>query len=125
MAENLFVGVWRLVSCDAIRADGTRVPIYGKHPAGQLCYDAAGNMSVHIMKAGRAKLAYVSTYAVDTARRLISHRVVDSISPKWAGTIQARFYEFRGDNRLFLSTEPIGGGANGHTVVNVVWERVN
>src|SRR5512143_1088738 len=53
LPPNPFVGAWRLVSCDAKRRNGQVVPIYGPHPEGRLFYDAAGNMSVHIMKTGR------------------------------------------------------------------------
>ena len=54
MHSNPFVGVWKLISCDAIRKNGSVLPIYGKNPVGRLYYDEAGNMSVHMMKSGRA-----------------------------------------------------------------------
>ena len=44
MQSNSFVGVWKLISCDAIRRNGSVLPIYGKNPVGRLYYDAAGNM---------------------------------------------------------------------------------
>jgi hypothetical protein len=53
MPDNPFVGVWKLISCEAIRKDGSVLPIYGKNPIGRLHYDAMGNMSVHIMRARR------------------------------------------------------------------------
>jgi hypothetical protein len=145
MAENALVGVWTLVSCDATRKNGTRIPIYGKRPVGRLFYDAAGNMSVHIMKPGRRRCesdtkfgasdeemkaafegyeAYFSKYDVDSERGTISHKVVGSLFPNWTGSTQTRYYAFDGDNRLVLSTAPIGAAPSEHTTVQLVWERM-
>jgi hypothetical protein len=146
MLENPFVGVWELVSCVAARKDGGALPIYGKCPIGRLYYDSAGNMSVHIMKAGRPKFkreskfgatldemrtayegyeAYFSTYQVDQESRIINHRVIGGLFPNWAGTVQSRHYQFEGDNRLVLSSEAIGSGPADKTVVTLVWERLS
>jgi hypothetical protein len=137
--------VWKLVSCEAIRRNGSSVPVYGKRPVGRLYYDAAGNMSVHIMKGERSRFgtgtrngaalaemsaayegyeAYFSTYVVDPERQVISHKVVGSLFPNWTGTVQSRYYEFEGDDRLVLSTEPIGTVPGDKPVVNLVWERL-
>jgi len=144
MQSNSFVGVWKLISCDAIRRNGSVLPIYGKNPVGRLYYDAAGNMSVHIMKSGRSNFkgetkfraahsemraayesyeAYFSTYKVDEANHIINHNVIGGLFPNWTGTIQARHYTFDG-NRLILSTDPIGYISKVKTVVTLVWERV-
>ncbi len=143
--ENLFVGVWKLVSCEAVREDGARIPIYGKAPVGRLHYDADGNMSVQIMRAGRRPLppgkrragdsgeiraafegyqAYFSTYSVDTARRIIQHTVIGSLFPNWTGTIQTRLYEFQGPNRLVLTSELTDTTKPSRQGVQLVWERL-
>jgi hypothetical protein len=145
MNENPFVGVWKLVTCDAVRKKHGRVPIYGKKPIGRLYYDAAGNMSVHIMKAGRPRSesatkfgvapdemrlayegyeAYFSTYVFDSQRHLISHTVIGGLFPNWTGTVQERFYRFEGDRRLILSSEPLGAASGDNTSVTLVWERL-
>jgi len=145
MAENPVVGVWKLVSCDAIRAVDVRLPIYGKHPIGLLYYDATGNMSVHIMKSDRRHSssntkfgatesemkaayegyeAYFSRYTLDTERQTISHRVVGSLFPNWTGTVQRRYYAFDGNDRLILSTQPIGSTPMHGPIVELVWERI-
>lgn len=144
MPENLFVGVWKLISCDAIRRNGSVLPIYGKKPVGRLYYDAAGNMSVHIMKVGRLNFknetkframpsemraayesyeAYFSTYQVDEERCIINHAVNGGLFPNWTGSLQARHYKFEG-NWLILSTDPIGYVSKEKTVVTLVWERI-
>ncbi len=145
MTDDRFVGVWKLISCDAVRRNGSVLPIYGKNPVGRLFYDKAGNMSVHIMKAGRPRFrsdtkfratphemraayegyeAYFSTYKVDTKNHTIHHTVIGGLFPNWAGTVQSRFYQFSGDDCLTLSTEPIGALPSQKTVVTLVWERV-
>lgn len=145
MPVNSFVGVWKLISCDAIRRNGSVLPIYGKNPVGRLYYDTAGNMSVHIMKAGRPKFkdetkfratpsemraayesyeAYFSTYQVDEEHCIINHTVIGGLFPNWTSSLQARHYEFEG-NRLILSTDPIGYVSKEKTVVTLVWERIN
>lgn len=143
--ERRFRGVWQLVSCDAVRAGGSIVPIYGKNPIGRLYYDGAGNMSVHIMRAGRPGIkggtkfragedemrvayegyeAYFSTCEVDPELHMIRHDVIGSLFPNWTGTTQVRYYAFEGDDRLILSTAPIGASGSGATVVTLVWERL-
>lgn len=145
MPTSKFVGVWSLISCDAVRDGGGVVPIYGKHPVGRLHYDAAGNMSVHIMKAGRPKVssdtkfgasademraayegyeAYFSTYWVDEILKAIHHRVIGGLFPNWTGTVQTRFYKFDGDNRLVLRTGTSEAAPGNNAVVILVWERV-
>ena len=145
MSSHSFVGVWKLISCDAIRKNGSVLPIYGKNPVGRLYYDAAGNMSVHMMKSGRPNFAdktkfratpsemraayesyeaYFSTYKVDEANHLIHHTVLGGLFPNWTGTIQSRYYKFE-DDRLILSTDPIGCASKEKTIVTLVWERLN
>ena len=144
MCSDSFVGVWKLISCDAIRKNGSVLPIYGKNPIGRLYYDAAGNMSVHMMKSGRINFkdqtkfhathsemraayesyeAYFSTYQVDEENRVINHTVLGGLFPHWTGTIQARYYKFD-ENRLVLSTAPIDSVSKQKTIVTLVWERL-
>src|SRR3989337_2687188 len=125
MADNPLAGLWQLVSCEAIRARGIRIPIYGKHPVGLLYYDDAGNMSVHIMKSGRRHCssdtkfgaseaemkaafegyeAYFSRYTIDPEKQTISHRVIGSLFPNWTGSLQRRHYAFDNEHRAVLST---------------------
>ena len=146
MSRDLLVGTWKLVSCNAHRRNGQVVPIYGEHPEGRLFYDAAGNMSVHIMRGGRPAFkdalkfratdeemraayqgyeAYFSTYQVDCDRCVIDHHVLGGLFPNWTGSVQSRFFRFDGPDRLTLSTEPLGAQPARKTVVALVWERLN
>ena len=145
LTPNLFVGTWKLVSCNAYRRNGQVVPIYGEQPDGRLFYDAAGNMSVHLMRSNRPNFkdmlkfratpeemraayqgyeAYFSTYEVDWERNVIDHLVRGGLFPNWTGTVQSRFFRFEGPNRLILSTEPLDVPNAKRTVVTLVWERL-
>ncbi len=146
MDEDRFAGVWKLISCDASRSNGSAMPIYGRNPIGRLHYDAAGNMSVHIMRSGRERFrgdtkfgatpdemrsayesyeAYFSNYVVDPAEHRIDHTVIGGLFPNWAGSVQSRFYRFDDEGRLILSTAPIGSKPKGEPIVTLVWERIS
>ena len=145
MSANSFVGAWKLISFDATRENGKVLPVYGKNPIGRLYYDAAGNMSLHLMKAGRANFntftkfgatpfetraayesyeAYFSTYEIDVTNQIINHTVLGSLFPNLTGTVQSRYYKFDG-NRLILSTGPIGCVPKEGTFMTLVWERLD
>ncbi len=145
MSENLFVDIWNLISCDAVRKNGCVLPIYGKKPVGRLFYDANGNLSVHIMKDGRPNFvnatkfrasamemraayevyeAFFSTYDVDQENGVIIHHLIGGLFPNWIGSDQSRYYKFDGD-RLILSTDPIGAISNRKTIVTLVWEKLS
>ena len=146
LTDNLFVGTWKLISCDAYRRNGQVLPIYGPNPDGRLFYDAAGNMSVHLMRADRPNFraaekfratdeemraayqgyeAYFSTYKVDWERGLINHRVLGGLFPNWTGSLQPRYFRFEGNDRLVLSTEPLEAQPQNRTVVRLVWARLS
>lgn len=143
---NPFVGTWKLVSCNAQRRNGQAVPMYGPNPEGRLFYDAAGNMSVHIMRAGRPRFqqelkfrasdeemrqayqgyeAYFAMYEVDSDACAIHHRVLGGLFPNWTGTVQSRYYRFEGPDRLILTTQRPDEAPRKHTVVTLTWERLS
>ena len=146
MPANPVVGTWRLVSCDAHRRNGQVQPLYGPKPEGRLIYDAAGNMSVQVMRADRPEFrsgqkrrggddelraayqgyeAYFSTYEVDEEAGIINHHVQGGLFPNWIGSNQVRYYRFDGPDRLILSTEAIGAAPVRRTIVTLVWERIS
>lgn len=143
---NPFLGTWRLISCNAHRRNGQVVPIYGANPQGRLFYDAVGNMSVHIMRAGRPRFeqehkfrasdeemrqayhgyeAYFSTYEIDQEESVIHHHVLGGLFPNWTGSVQSRYYRFEGPDRLILSSERPDEIPPKHTVVTLTWERLS
>ncbi len=147
MERNPFSGVWRLVSCDASRANGAGArPVYGQNPIGRLYYDSAGNMSVHIMRRDRPRFkgatkfgatasemrgayesyeAYFSSYVIEPGEGRVHHTVIGGLFPNWEGTVQSRYYRFEGEDRLILSTAPFGQDSGDAPVVTLVWERIS
>jgi hypothetical protein len=143
--ERAFVGSWRLVSFETRPESGGEVfyPL-GPDAQGQLMYDNAGNMSVHLMKADRplfasgdmrrgtdeevraafeGLIAYFGIYAIDAAKGIVTHHLRGATFPNWVGTDQSRYFKFE-DGRLSLLTPPILYG--GQPAVSVlVWERIH
>jgi hypothetical protein len=142
MTAEKFVGTWKLVSEEARSAKGQIFHVYGENPRGMIMYDAAGNVSVNLMRFDRNSFstadkarstpqeaksavetyeAYFGTYSVDKEKGTVVHHVEGSLFPNWTGTDQIRFYEFS-DDYLILKTAEIPYG--GTTLVGkLVWKR--
>ena len=142
MLGEQLVGTWRLKSCELRRSDGKTTHPYGMKPVGQLMYDAAGNMSVQVMKPGRPKFSvndkfegsaeevksafdgyecYFGKYEVDEDKNTVTHHIEGSLLPNWEGKPQKRFFELS-DDQLRLSSPPIQYA--GATITSfLIWER--
>jgi hypothetical protein len=142
MAENPFVGTWRLVSCTWTDTEGRVSYPYGQDPQGYLIYTDEGHMAVNFMSTGRARFrsddpaaagtqerrqanktyqSYSGTYQVEGDQ--IVHHVEVSLFPNWVGTDQRRIYQLTGD-RLSLSTLPLQ--TRGEEIrADLVWQRVS
>ena len=128
MGSADLVGTWRLVSSETRWDDGAVEHLWGPHPVGMLSYDAAGFMSVQLMRADRPArvtrlvapdavlgtigelevigyLAYCGTYTVDAAAKRVTHHVSCSLLPEQVGQDVVRSYELAGDT-LTLRTPP-------------------
>ncbi|PYL02793.1 MAG: hypothetical protein DME32_05575 [Verrucomicrobia bacterium] len=137
------LGTWRLVSFEALDSKGERQFPLGKQVSGQLVYDAAGNMSAHVMRNDRPRFAtndpergtdaevraafeghgsYFGTYTIDLARQTVTHQVWGASYPNWIGSDQVRHFKFDG-SRLLLSTPPLVSGAQSLEYV-AIWERI-
>jgi len=138
------LGTWRLVSFEARDANGQLQFPLGKQVFGQLFYDAAGNMSAHVMRNDRALFAandpglgteaevraafdghtsYFGTYTIDAASKTVTHHVRGASYPNWIGHDQVRQFKFEG-SRLFLSSPPIVSGGESLNYV-LTWELVS
>jgi lipocalin-like protein len=136
------VGTWRLVSYEGRDSTGKVQYPLGEHVSGLLVYDAAGNMSAHVMRTDRPLFAakdpgrgtdtevraafegyisYFGTYSVDRQEQTVTHQVVGASYPNWIGNDQLRFYKFDGP-RLLLSTPPLVLGGQSFEYV-LIWER--
>lgn len=132
-AESL-VGAWKLISIEDRAPDGAVFHPYGQDPAGLLVYDAAGQMSVQIMRRNRVALsgepegarpeevkaavegftAFFGGYAVDYDRGTVTHIVEGHLFPNSVGKELTRTFEFQGC-RLILRPSPTR---------TVTWERI-
>jgi len=141
MANNHFIGTWRLVSFEFRYADGRIIHPFGEDAKGYIMYSADGYMSVAITRADRPNFAsddprestdeerlkasknhffYCGRYSI-SGNKVIHHVEIGSF-PNWTGTDLQRTYEFHGD-RLTLSTVPnLRGGID--RTGQLIWERV-
>jgi hypothetical protein len=140
MAENPFVGAWRLVSCEYRSMAGEVINPFGENPFGYLLYTEDGYMSATIMSPDRPNfssedirggtseekavaydtyLSYAGRYEI-RGEKVIHHAEV-SLTPNQTGKPQERFWEFEGD-RLSLRTAPILLVGALRTA-RLVWER--
>lgn len=139
-----FVGAWRLLSCETRHTNGQVQYPFGERPAGQLVYDASGNMSAQLMRENRPRFAsrdpargtddevreafdgyigYYGSYTVDERKRAVTHYVHGASFPNWIGAELIRAYDFDDKGRLRLSTPPIVVGGESVEYV-LVWERI-
>jgi len=137
------VGTWRLVSYEARDSKGQIQYPLGEHVCGQLIYDAAGNMSAHVMSNDRPLFAandsargtdtevraafegytsYFGTYTIDSKKQTVTHRVRGASYPNWVASDQLRYYKFDG-SRLSLSAPPMVMGGQTFDFV-LIWERI-
>lgn len=142
-----FVGAWRLVSIETVRANGELIyPFYGKHPEGLIVYDSDGWMSVQIVSdppstvpkgsAWEAFLAappaekvsgveryyaYFGTWTVDPSNSTVTHHIKQSLRPGERGEEGIRHFVLDG-NRLTLMAKAHEMGEDHER--RLVWQRV-
>jgi hypothetical protein len=142
-AASLFVGAWRLVSCETRDSSGGVEYPYGQRPLGQLFYNEAGYMSAQLMSGDRPRfvasdpargtdaevrsafdghVSYFGTYSVDDAKSAVTHHVNGASFPNWIGIDLVRYFAFDDHGRLRLSTPPIEVGGRSLEYV-LLWER--
>jgi hypothetical protein len=143
-----FIGSWRLVS---IEGNPPGRPFVYDRPTGLLMYDPSGHMCVNIvLKADRkpfapfAKgfltatteekaaafegyVAYFGAYTVDAKAGTVTHHLEDNLIPGRGGTDNVRWFEFQGENRLYLI--PMEDGKGGvlprkDGTYKLLWERL-
>ncbi|MEO5923468.1 MAG: lipocalin-like domain-containing protein [Bryobacteraceae bacterium] len=124
--RNSLNGVWQLVSFDQTESDGNVSHPYGEMPLGRLTLDAAGRMSVFVMKPGRFAsvnstaaittatvddlrqiadgfIAYYGAFQVDDSTKTIITRVEAATIPAWTDSEQKRAYELDGDTLALIT----------------------
>lgn len=136
------VGTWQLVSWQSRDSDGRVTYPMGRDAAGQVMFDNAGHVSIHLMQPGRPRfasddraagtptetqaaflgyLAYYGRYTFDASSGILRIRVDGASFPNWVGTEQIRTITLAG-NRFTGTSPPVT--VAGRMVSGVlVWER--
>lgn len=117
-AENLLVGVWKVVAADVIHLDGTREEDYGNAPLGIAIFTESGHYAVEIYKSERLKFAsndkfkgtpeeyrdaslamscHYGTYSVDRERKAVTLQIESSSYPNIVGSTRVSAFELVGD----------------------------
>ena len=133
--RDRLLGAWNLVSFTSFDANGASRP--GAYDLRRIFYDAAGQMSAHLMHSSnksentpatdeergaafRRYLGYYGPFTVDEGAGTVTHHVLGSSNPSWVGSNQVRYFSLSDDgSRLTLSVKN-----NLRTTGTLVWERV-
>jgi len=134
-ARSRLVGSWRLVTWVSFDEAGGSRP--GNYDTGLVTYDAAGQMSAHLMRAqGRSRenpttdaaraaaystyIGYFGPFTVDEPKGMVVHHVVGSSFPHWVGTDQVRYFKLSEDGKtLELSVK-----SGARVTSTLTWRRV-
>jgi len=136
MSRAQFIGAWRLVSQHSRYPDGRVVPSRGEGVDGVIMYDAAGMMSVQLLRtdthaasfrdlstletALQGFLAYFGTYSVDERGQVISHYVLRSSYPGFVGRTLTRVYTFEQDRLTLTAPSPADD-----SIRELIWQRIH
>lgn len=143
MGRERFTGTWKLVSSEFRRSEGNVDYPLGRDAIGMLTFDAAGNMTVQLMRADRppfasgdiqkgtpeeikrafeGSIAYFGRYEINEEEGTMTTTVMGCTFPNWMGGDQKRFFEFSDDRLTFTTPSILLGGS---TLTGVlVWQRV-
>lgn len=129
-ASQRIVGTWRLMTRTVSQADGTTIvdPVLGSKPSGRLIYDAAGGMSLQMMRDSRKDAisrpasardaanprivlgydSYFGRYTVDEKAGTVTHHVEGSLFPEDLGANWVRPFTLDGDTLTLRLTSADG-----------------
>jgi hypothetical protein len=132
-----FIGHWRLVKFELF--DDKGVAREAGYESGRIMYDADGNMSAQLMRAGRKRLSqpateperaaaystytgYYGRYTIDPSEAKVTHAVEGALNPNWVKTDLVRYYAFSPDGtQLQLSLR----NAEGRVTGTLTWARLH
>jgi len=143
--KELIVGTWRLLVIDGIKADGSKVPLYGPNPRGMAIFTADGHYFVSNMRdvvpkfaandrlkgtPAELKAAYESgltqfgSYTLNEADKSLTLRIDGSSFPNWTGTTQKRTISaLTGDDFVWTNTASAAPSMEAART-DLVWRRV-
>jgi hypothetical protein len=135
--RDQLIGAWTYVSVDAVRADGTRTPMFGANPQGIAIFDPSGRYALINARSGLSKfvlnnrmggspeeykavvqgsIAHFGRYTVNDADKTITFHIETSTFPNWNGVEQRRPFTLTGDE-LKWTTPAASIGGSGEIVL--------
>jgi len=128
MKTDALVGVYRLVSLDAVRPNGEIATGWlGSKPTGLIVYDSAGYMSVQIMRGPRDDsrkdhyYAYFGTYEIETQTGTIVHHVQGSLHLNEVGMDYRQSFTLLEDQLVLTTAKHQVDGEERRN--RLVWQR--
>jgi hypothetical protein len=139
--KQQLVGTWTLVSTENIKADGSKIDVFGPNPKGILIFDSAGRYSLTIVRSDLPKfaagtsdhgtaqenqavlagmIASFGTYSINEADGTLTTQVEGSSFPNLTDGGQKRVISSLTDTELKYSNPATATG----TKAEVVWKRV-
>jgi Lipocalin-like domain len=131
-SQQQLVGTWKYVSVDIVRADGSRVPLFGQQPSGLAVFDRSGHYLLFTARSDQPRfasnsrmtgtddenravvhgsIAHFGLYAVDEREKTITFRIETSSFPNWNGAEQKRPFTLSGDELKWTTAASTGGTA--------------
>ena len=130
--KEQLVGTWTYVSVDIVRADGSRIPLFGLNPSGIASFDANGRYVLVTTRTGLPKfasnnrnqgtaeenkavvegaIAHFGTYTVNEADKTITFHIQTSTFPNWNGIDQKRPFTVTATELKWTTAASSGGTA--------------
>jgi hypothetical protein len=140
IGKNQLVGTWTLVSADNMKADGSKVDVYGPNPKGILIFDRNGNYSLTITRSDLPKftastsdqgtaqenkavlaglITHFGTYSFNEADKTVTSQVVASSFPNLVGAEQKRIISSLTKDELTYTNPATATGTSATTS----WKR--
>lgn len=145
--KDQLVGAWSLLIVDGVKADGTRMPIYGPNPIGSLIFTPNGRYSLQLMRTiarppfasnnrdtgtaeenkatAQGTLSYFGSYTVDEAGKSFTQKIEGSSFPNSEGRSAKLQVTAITDEVLTFS---LPGSASsvpgaGYTTLEAMWKK--
>ena len=144
--KEAIVGSWRLLIADAVKADGTQVPLYGPNPRGLAMFGPEGRYSIQIMRdIGRPKfaandrlkgtpaeikaafeggLSHFGSYTIDEQGKTLNLRIEGSSYPNWDDVKQPRSITALWQDDLTWTNTIQASQVPGGEKTNLAWRRI-
>ncbi len=135
------VGAWTLVTAESVRADGSKVGVFGSNPKGTMIFSSDGHFALIQMRVDLPKLAsnsrdagtpeenkavvqgsiaYFGTYSVNESDNVITIRLEGSTFANLGGEQRKIITSLTADELKFINPRTPSGAT-----LEVVWKRAN